>query len=94
MSTRSEIISNVQNKTKLSAVEVKKIFDIVFGQVIPDVLKEGGRLEIRGFGSMTVRKRESRTARNPKTNEVISLPERMTPYFRSGKLLNQRINQN
>ncbi len=54
---------------------------------------ENRRVEIRGFGAFTVRKRKARTARNPRTNAVVSLAERLSPYFRAGKELRARLNK-
>ena len=53
---------------------------------------QGKRIELRGFGSFSIRVREPRMARNPKTDEEINLAERKTVYFRAGKELKERIN--
>ena len=50
-------------------------------------------MELRGFGSFSTRKREARTARNPKTGELVQLGERSATYFRAGKELRERLNQ-
>jgi integration host factor subunit beta len=61
-------------------------------KAIIDSLKKRNRIEIRGFGSFCVRDRKSIRARNPKSGESIELPKRSIPYFRSSKLLKQRVN--
>ena len=55
-------------------------------------LMHGERIEIRGFGSFTIRKRPPRMSRNPKTGESFELKERYAPYFRPGKELAERVN--
>jgi integration host factor subunit beta len=49
-------------------------------------------VELRGFGSFSVRKRKARVARNPKTNEEVRLGDRHSAYFRAGKELRERVN--
>ena len=61
-------------------------------KVIVDSLKKRKRIEIRGFGSFSIRDRKSIRARNPKSGESIELPKRSIPYFRAAKLLKQRVN--
>ena len=61
-------------------------------KVIVDSLKKRKRIEIRGFGSFSIRDRKSIRARNPKSGESIELPKRSIPYFRASKLLKQRVN--
>ena len=56
-------------------------------------LAEGGRIEIRGFGSFSLHFRPARAARNPKTGTPISLPARYAPYFRPGKALRERVDR-
>ena len=61
-------------------------------KVIVDSLKKRKRIEIRGFGSFSIRDRKSIRARNPKSGESIELPKRSIPYFRASKLLKHRVN--
>ena len=56
--------------------------------------KEEDRVELRGFGAFSVRKRKSRVARNPKTSEIVRLDNRLVPYFRAGKELREKVNIN
>jgi len=58
------------------------------------VLAGGGRTEIRGFGSFSLARRGAREARNPKTGEQISVPEKNVPHFKPGKELRERISGN
>lgn len=90
--TKSELIkrltkvcSNVYHK------DISKVVDIVLDE-IAGALENGQRVELRGFGAFSVRRRKARLARNPKTNEVVQLDERFTPYFRAGKEMRERVN--
>lgn len=56
-------------------------------------LAGGDRIEIRGFGSFSVRLRRARVGRNPRTGTPVSLPARHAPYFKPGKHLRERLNR-
>jgi integration host factor subunit beta len=56
-------------------------------------LENGGRIEIRGFGTFTARKRKAAIARNPKTGEKVTVPVKYVPFFKSGKPLQESVNQ-
>jgi len=62
-------------------------------EAMTEVLAENGRVEVRGFGTFSVRQRNPRVARNPKSNEKVSVGERKAVYFRPGKLLKARVNR-
>lgn len=74
------------NKREAELV-VNTIFDGI-GQA----LVGGDRVEIRGFGSFTVRDRDAREARNPKSGEIVQIPAKKTPFFKTGKELRERVN--
>jgi integration host factor subunit beta len=59
-----------------------------------EVLAQGERIEIRGFGAFSLRRRESRVGRNPRTGELVVLPERHVPHFKPGKELRERVDFN
>ena len=61
-------------------------------KTIIEALVNRNRVEIRGFGSFSVRDRKSIRARNPKSGQTIELPKRSIPYFRASKLLKERLN--
>ncbi|NDF11235.1 MAG: integration host factor subunit beta [Proteobacteria bacterium] len=91
--TKSEIIRILTEKHRnLFLKDVTKLVETVFDEITA-ALARGDRVELRGFGSFSVRQRKARTARNPKTNEVVTLDERFSPYFRAGKELRERINK-
>jgi len=58
---------------------------------ITQTLEAGARVELRGFGAFSVRKRDPRVGRNPRTGETVHVPSKHVPFFRTGKELRQRI---
>jgi len=58
---------------------------------IMQTLEAGARVELRGFGAFSVRKRDPRVGRNPRTGETVHVPAKHVPFFRTGKELRQRI---
>jgi integration host factor subunit beta len=90
--TKSELIEKVLLShsilnAKVSEVVVNTVFDS-----IEEALKAGDKVEIRGFGSFTIRERLGREARNPKSGEVVRIPSKKTPFFKTGKELKERVN--
>ena len=61
-------------------------------EAMSQTLVDGGRIEIRGFGSFSVRQRRARQGRNPKTGEALSVPPKRMPFFTVGNELNEHIN--
>jgi len=89
--TKSELVeqlstTNVDLNKKEAELIVNTIFDC-----IGDALIGGDRVEIRGFGSFSIREREAREARNPKSGEVVKIPSKKTPFFKTGKELRARV---
>ncbi|HXE95830.1 MAG TPA: HU family DNA-binding protein [Dongiaceae bacterium] len=90
--TKSELIEKVLQShgilnAKVSEIVVNTVFDS-----IEEALKSGDKVEIRGFGSFTIRERLGREARNPKSGEVVRIPSKKTPFFKTGKELKERVN--
>jgi integration host factor subunit beta len=83
-----EEVSRVSDLTKHSEV----IVDTVFKSII-DALHRGEKIELRGFGSFRLRKREPRKGRNPKTGDKVDVPPKKVPYFKPGKELKDLINR-
>ena len=90
--TKSDIVNSVSEATGLTKVETEAVLEGVL-QSIASSLKKGERIDIRGFGSFIVKKRKAREARNPATNETVSLQERFVPTFKVSKLLKKEVNQ-
>ncbi|GAN95554.1 histone-like bacterial DNA-binding protein HU [Komagataeibacter europaeus NBRC 3261] len=72
--------------------EVERIVQVIFTEV-SNALMRGDRVELRGFGAFTVKKRDARTGRNPRTGETVSVEEKVVPFFKAGKELRERVNQ-
>ncbi len=90
--TKSELIEQLTceneclNKREAELI-VNSIFDSIGGALVG-----GDRVEIRGFGSFTVRERDAREARNPKSGEIVRISAKKTPFFKTGKELRERVN--
>ncbi|QSV45832.1 integration host factor subunit beta [Geobacter benzoatilyticus] len=90
--TKSELVEHLAEKnTWLTRKDSEMIVNLVFDS-ISDALKRGEKVEIRGFGSFTVRERGAREARNPKSGDVVKIPAKKTPFFKTGKELRERVN--
>lgn len=88
---RSELVQKIANEnTDLRLEEVEKIVDTFFDAIV-EQLAEGGRVELRGFGAFSTRSRESRTGRNPRTGESVSVDAKHVPYFKPGKEMRERL---
>ena len=57
-------------------------------------MARGDRVELRGFGAFSVKKRDARNGRNPKTGEAVDVDQKHVPFFKTGKLLRDRLNGN
>ncbi len=89
--TKSELIEQLSDDHAiLNKRDAETVINLIFGG-IGDALSSGSRVEIRGFGSFSVREREAREARNPKSGELVKIASRKTPFFKTGKELRQRI---
>lgn len=90
--TKSELVERLALDHKiLSYKESEMVVNIVFDS-ISGALNSGEKVEIRGFGSFTLRERGGREARNPKSGEIVKIPPKKTPFFKTGKELRERVN--
>jgi len=91
--TKSELIAMLSKKyPDFYQRDIEKIVNSILGEIVAS-LKSGGRVELRGFGAFSVRKREARVARNPKNGKEVKVGERYAIYFRTGKELREKINK-
>ncbi|RIV83639.1 integration host factor subunit beta [Aurantiacibacter zhengii] len=89
---RSELLQALSaDNPDLRPEEVEQVVDIFFEE-ISQRLAEGGRVELRGFGTFSTRERDSRTGRNPRTGETVEVPAKRVPYFKPGKEMRERLN--
>ncbi|MEP3348037.1 MAG: integration host factor subunit beta [Litoreibacter sp.] len=91
---RSELIQKVADENPhLYQRDVERIVNTVFEEIV-DAVASGNRVELRGFGAFSVKKRDARTGRNPRTGESVQVDEKHVPFFKTGKLLRDRLNGN
>ncbi|MFO1139123.1 MAG: integration host factor subunit beta [Paracoccus sp. (in: a-proteobacteria)] len=89
---RSELIQKISEENPhLFQRDVERIVNTVFEEVI-DAMARGDRVELRGFGAFSVKRRDARQGRNPRTGESVSVDEKHVPFFKTGKLLRERLN--
>jgi integration host factor subunit beta len=91
--TKSELVRRMAElHPHLQHSDVERVVEAIFTS-ISEALARGGRIEIRGFGSFTIRHREARTGRNPRTGATVEVPRRTAPFFQTGKLLHAKLNE-
>jgi len=84
--TKSDIVNRISNATGLTKTDTAAVVEGFLASV-SDALQSGEHIEIRGFGTFKVVTRASRTGRNPKTGEVVKIPERPVPSFKPSREL-------
>lgn len=90
--TKSELILRLAEKNPhLFQRDIERIVNSIF-ESITAALAKGQRVELRGFGAFSVKRRESRTGRNPRTGEAVEVSEKCIPFFKTGKQLRDRLN--
>lgn len=90
--TKSELVEKLSTVNGfLNKKEAELVVNTIFDS-IGDALIGGDRVEIRGFGSFTIRLRDAREARNPKSGDLVRIPSKKTPFFKTGKELRERVN--
>jgi integration host factor subunit beta len=91
--TKSGLIEEVAQRTPhISKKDTEVVVNTIFDSMI-EALKQGDRIEIRGFGSFQVKIREAREGRNPKTGEPVHISAKRTPFFKVGKELKEMVDQ-
>ena len=91
--TKSELILRLTElNPNLYHRDVERIVNCFF-DTITDALAEGKRVELRGFGAFSVRQRDARLGRNPRTGEAVDVDEKKVPFFKMGKSMLERLNQ-
>jgi len=91
--TKSELIERItDSQSQLSPKDVELAVKLMV-EDMSSTLSEGGRIEIRGFGSFSLHYRASRTGRNPKTGNAVDLDGKYVPHFKPGKELRERVNR-
>ena len=89
---KSELIQKIaEDNPHLYQRDVELIVTTIFEEVI-EAMAAGNRVELRGFGAFSVKERDARTGRNPRTGEPVSVLKKFVPFFKTGKLLRDRLN--
>jgi integration host factor subunit beta len=89
---RSELIQKISDENPhLTQRHVERIVNTVFEEII-EALSKGDRVELRGFGAFSVKSRDARVGRNPRTGEAVKVDDKKVPFFKTGKLLRDRLN--
>ena len=88
---KSELIETLSKRESLRVKEAEKIVNLIFNS-FTEMLKNDGRIEIRGFGSFVVRNYGSYDGRHPKTGKEIKVAAKKLPFFKVGKDLKNRVN--
>jgi integration host factor subunit beta len=90
---KSELVQKIaEENPHLFQRDVERIVATVFDEII-EAMASGHRVELRGFGAFSVKQREARLGRNPRTGETVEVEEKHVPFFKTGKLLRDRLNQ-
>ena len=90
---RSELIQKIADENShLTQRHVERIVNTVFEEII-EALAKGDRVELRGFGAISVKARNARVGRNPRTGAAVQVDDKNVPFFKTGKLLRDRLNR-
>ena len=90
---KSELVQKLADENPhLFTRDIERIVNTVFDE-IAGALAEGDRVELRGFGAFSVKHRDARIGRNPRTGEAVAIEEKWTPFFKAGKEMRERLNR-
>jgi integration host factor subunit beta len=90
---KSELVQKIAERNPhLYQRDVENIVNAIL-DTITEALARGDRVELRGFGAFSVKKRDARTGRNPRTGETVSVAEKVIPVFKTGKEMRIRLNR-
>ncbi len=90
--TKAALVEEVSRVAELPRKQAEKVVETVLGSIV-QALHDGDKVELRGFGSFRLRRRNSRRGRNPQTGAPVDVPPKRVPYFKPGKELRALINE-
>ena len=91
--TKSELVQKLsETNPQLYQRDVEVIVTAIFDEIAA-ALSRGDRVELRGFGAFSVKRRDARVGRNPRTGDSVRVAEKHIPFFKTGKQLRDRLNQ-
>ena len=89
---KSELVQKIaETNPHLYHRDIERIVNSVLDEII-NALKDGDRVELRGFGAFSAKARGARTGRNPRTGEAVDVVAKRVPFFKTGKELRERLN--
>ena len=89
--TKGDLIESIAQRKDFNLKKAEVVVNAIF-EAMSEALRQGDRVEIRGFGSFEVREYDSYTGRNPKTGEEVEVGAKKAPFFKTGKELRERVN--
>ena len=89
---KSELVQRISAQNPhLYQRDVENIVNAILGEVVA-AMARGDRVELRGFGAFSVKKRDARQGRNPRTGAQVAVAPKAIPFFKTGKQLRERLN--
>jgi integration host factor subunit beta len=89
---KSELIERLAQRSGINVLQSEEVVNLIYRK-LRDTMIDGGRIEIRGFGSFVVKEYEGYQGRNPRTGEEVPVPPKRLPFFKVGKELKERIDK-
>jgi len=89
--TKADLVEEVARVVEVTRKDAEVIVETVFNSVVKS-LRNGDKVEVRGFGSFRTRQRQGRTGRNPQSGEQVQVPPKTIPFFKPGKELRDIVN--
>ena len=90
---KSELVQRLAERNPhLYLRDIEKIVNAILDE-IASALARGDRVELRGFGAFSVKRREARVGRNPRTGVHVEVEEKVVPFFKTGKEMRERLNE-
>ena len=90
---KSELVQKLaEENPHLFTRDIERIVNTLFDE-IAEALANGDRVELRGFGAFSVKHRDARIGRNPRTGEAVAIEEKWSPFFKAGKEMRERLNK-
>jgi integration host factor subunit beta len=88
---KSELVHRIASENTLYEHQVEKVVGAILDEII-NAMAQGDRVELRGFGVFSVRIRQARTGRNPRTGAIVPVGQKAQPFFRASKEMYRRLN--
>lgn len=90
---KSELVQKIaEQNQQLYQRDVENIVNAILDEIVA-ALARGDRVELRGFGAFSVKARQARVGRNPRTGEHVSVDDKVVPFFKTGKEMRERLNK-